>query len=438
MKRVIKNKGNLQLALNNLKNDKNNAVAFVYDKIENKNVGLFKDVVVTIKDNYATNDAPTSASSLILEKFNTHYNATVIDKFIQQGALIPAKLHLDELALGGTGTHSAYGIVKNKFDSSRLSGGSSSGSIATFDENISIALASDTGDSVRLPASYNGAVGFKPSYGAISRYGLFAYASSLDTVAYFTHNVNDAIVTSQILFGKDKYDMTSLDIEIKEVIKTKPKKIALLNFSKFSEDYVNVSVEKLHKNLKKEGVDVDVIEPNLDILNAIKPVYKVISFSEASSNLANLNGIAFGSRVEGDSWEEVIKNTRSSKFGKMVQERLSLGSYFLYSENIEEIFVKAQKARRVIKDYMNDLHEKYDAVIFQAFGGVAPNFDQNSKYGVLEFILTAANLGGYPSITIPFDKHKNLPYNLTIESKIYSDAKLLGIAEYFEELLGGK
>ncbi|QKT05361.1 amidase family protein [Mycoplasma sp. OR1901] len=438
MNRTIKIKGNLKQALENLKNDTNNSVAHLYENPQNSNNGLFKDVVITVKDNYATDNAPTSASSLILENFNTHYNATVIEKFIKEGALIPAKLHLDELALGGTGTHSAYGLVKNKLDPTRLSGGSSSGSIATFDKNISIALASDTGDSVRLPASYNGSVGFKPSYGAISRYGLFAYASSLDTVAYFSHNVNDTIVTSQVLFGKDKHDMTSLDLPIDQVIKTKPNKVAVLDFSKFSEKYVNESMKELTSKLINEGIQVDIIEPNLDILNTIKPTYKVISFSEASSNLANLNGIAFGSRVNGETWEEVIKNTRSEKFGKMVEERLSLGSYFLYSENIEEIFIKAQKARRVIKDYMNDLHEKYDVVIFEAFGGIAPKFDQGSKYGVLEFILTAANLGGYPSITIPFSEHQNLPYNLTLESKIYSDAKLLGIAEYFEELLGGK
>lgn len=301
MQRKLQFKGDYLKAHKELSQDKNNAVAFLYpstqvNKIENK---PFSNATITVKDNYATKDAPTTGSSLILENFKPNYNATIVEKLLSNGANIVAKVHLDELALGGTGTHSAFGLIKNKIDESRLSGGSSSGSVSTFTKNIAIAIGSDTGDSVRLPASYNGTIGFKPSYGAISRYGLFAYASSLDTVAYFGHSVNDIIVASQVMFGRDEKDMTSVDVEINNVIKTKPKSVLMLDFSSFNKDFVNKSINKLKEKLVAEGVNVEVIKPNLDILECIKPIYKVISFSEASSNLANLNGIAFGSRIEG-------------------------------------------------------------------------------------------------------------------------------------------
>ncbi|UWV78609.1 amidase family protein [Mycoplasmopsis felis] len=432
------NKGNYELAYNELKNDNNNSVSFLYpyannDYIPNK---FLSNVVLTIKDNYATKESKTKASSKILENFTPYYNATVLNKLYENGALKIAKVHLDELALGGTGTHSAFGIIKNPKNQEYYAGGSSSGSVATFTKNIGIALGSDTGDSVRLPASYNGIVGFKPSYGAISRYGLFAFASSLDTVAYFTHNVNDCILVSQAVFGKDSKDMTSKDIEISNVIKTKPKKIGMWDFSDFCEDYVNQKMDELFKKLNDQGIIIEKIKPNIDILRTIKPVYQVLSFSEASSNLSNLTGVSFGNRVDGSSWEELMLYTRSNNFGKMVQERLSLGSYFLYSNNIEEIFFKAQKVRRLIKNYYTKLHNDYDIIIFPAFGGIAPKFNELKEYGVMDYILTGANLVGNPSITIPLSKYQKMPFSLAIESKIYSDEKLLGYAEYIEEIIG--
>ncbi|WP_416754745.1 amidase family protein [Mycoplasma sp. 654] len=436
--RQFSNKGNYTKAYNELKNDSNNAVAYLYpEKTYQKQSTAFNNVVVTIKDVFATNDAPTRASSLILDNFQPFYNATVVQKLIDANAKIVAKVNNDELALGGTGTYSAYGLVVNPHDPERFVGGSSSGSAATMTPNVGFALGSDTGDSVRLPAAFNGLIGFKPSYGAISRYGMFAYASSLDTVAYFTHNVNDAILAAQTLFGKDYKDMTSINVPIANAVNKKPNKIAFLDFSRFVKPYVNEAMIQFIAKIKANGTEVEIIQPNLEILNAINIVYRVISFSEASSNLANLTGIGFGNRVNGDSWEEIMLNTRSQKFGKMVQERLALGSYFLYTENQEEIFIKAQKARRLIKNYYTELHSTYDCVLFPAYSGIAPKFNEDtSANGVMNFILTGANLTGNPSITIPLGVHQNMPYSFAIESAIYSDEKLLGYAEYFEELRG--
>ncbi|WP_338822848.1 amidase family protein [Mycoplasmopsis felifaucium] len=434
----IKVLGNFNEALRELKNDQNNCVAELYETETKAGNGVLDNAVFTIKENYATNDKPSSASSKILENFKPHYNATAVQKLIDAGALKVAKVYCDELALGGTGTHSAFGLVKNPFDPSRLAGGSSSGSVATLTKNISFALGSDTGDSVRLPASYNGVVGFKPSYGAISRFGLFAFASSLDTVAYFAHNVNDIALVSQVLYGKDNKDMTSLDVEIKNVSKTKPAKIGVL-MVKGCEEFVNQELQKLIQNLKQE-TEVELIKPDEKILKAIKPVYEVISFSEASSNLANLNGIAFGNRKQGNNWEEIMTNTRSSGFGKMVQLRLTLGSYFLHSENQKEMFTKAQQVRRLIKNYFDELHSKYDVLVYPAYADVAPYIDTNLNHdhGYMEYILTGGNLAGNPSITIPWIKKNNLFVNLAVDAKIYNDEKLLSNALWLEEFLGAK
>ncbi|WP_426461013.1 amidase family protein [Mycoplasma hafezii] len=438
MERKFKNLGNFQAAQQELLNDKNNAVAAVYKTKKGCAQGqILSNVVLTIKDVFATDDQVTRASSKILDNFQPSYNATSVQRLLDHGCIPVGKVNNDELALGGTGTFSGYGIITNPLDSSRYAGGSSSGSVATFTKNVGLALGSDTGDSVRLPGSYNGIIGFKPSYGAISRYGMFAYSSSLDTVAYFAHNMNDLILASYALYGVDEKDMTSVHVKMGNVVKTKPNKIIVLDFSEFLEDYTKASFDKLVAKLRNENIKVEIIKPNLDILRAIKPVYQIVSFSEASSNLANLNGIAFGSRVNGNSWEEIMTNTRSAKFGKMVEERLSLGSYFLYEENQKELLVRAQQARRVIKDYLNSLHEQADAVLYPAYVGVAPKFTDTTKHDVMDYILTGSNLAGNPSITIPLAKHEGLPYSIALDAKIYQDEKLLGYAEYFEEIIGG-
>ncbi|WP_027121205.1 amidase family protein [Mycoplasma leonicaptivi] len=439
MQRSLKVKGDFKKSIKELILNNNNAISstfgYFYEKPKNN---LLLNATVTIKDNYATKVGYTTASSLLLEKFQPGYNATVVQKLIESGAKIVGKTHLDEFALGGTGTHSAYGLVKNPLDTKRLAGGSSSGAAASLSNNISIALGSDTGDSVRLPASFVGKVGFKPSYGAISRYGLFAYASSLDTVAYFAHNVNDIILTSQVLYGVDSKDMTSKNVNINNVVKTKPKKVIVLNFKNQVNNYVWNAAEELINKIKNQNIEVEIIEPNIDLLKMIKPVYRVISFSEASSNLSNLTGISFGEQVSGNSWNEIIKNTRSQKFGHMVQERLALGSYYLYNENYENIFIKAQKARRLIKNYLSQLQKQGDILIYPASSGIAPKFnEQNKSSNVMDYILTGSNLVGNPSITIPIGKFNNLPFNLAIDSELYSDEKLLGYAEYIEELIGG-
>ncbi|MEE3928440.1 amidase family protein [Mycoplasmopsis ciconiae] len=434
----ILNLGNVTEAIKELKNDQNNCVAYIYENPKQESEGLLSGAVVTIKDVFATKDAPTQASSKFLQNFKPSYDATVVERLTKQGAIKVAKVHNDELALGGTGTFSGFGLIKNPLDASRLAGGSSSGSVATFTKSISIALGSDTGDSVRLPASYNGVVGFKPSYGAIPRYGMFAYASSLDTVAYFAHNVNDIAVFSKAVFGKDIKDMTSVDVKIDNVQNIKPKKVIAFNVFDYLEPYVAQSYQNLIDKLKADNVEVELIDLNLDLIRSIKPIYDIVSYSEASSNLSNLNSIAFGQRENGENWSEIMTNSRSKYLGKNVQRRLILGSYYLYQSNQETMLLKAHKVRRVYKEYMDNISRSADLVIYPASAAVAAKIDSslNKSYDFMDYILTGSNLIGTPSLTMKMGVNdQNLPFNIALDSYIYNDEKLLSHALYIEKLL---
>ncbi len=432
---MIKHKGNVAASLNELKRDQNNAVAFIYENAQNGN-GKFSKAVFTIKDVYATIDAPTQASSLILKNFMPYYDAEVVSRIKVHGGAIVAKTHTDELALGGTGTYSAWGLITNPLDSERMIGGSSSGAAATFTDSISIALGSDTGDSVRIPASYMGINGFKPSYGAISRYGLFAFASSLDTVAYFGHNVSDIISVSEVLFGQDQKDMSSREVIKPTQSKAKPQTVAFLKNTDVLSEEVKAEYANLKLKLEQDGIQVNTVEIDEKLLKAIDTTYMVISFSEASSNDANLNGIAFGNRAGGQDWKEIMTNARSNGFGPMVQRRFALGSFYLQVENQQDIFIKAQKVRRVIVEEFAKIYQNNDLLIFPA-ASIAPKIKDGKKDSWYSSYLTQANLGGTPSLTLKWIKEENMPVGLSLDASLYSDARLLSHALYLEELLGG-
>ena len=426
----MKHKADVKKAIISLKEDKNNAVAFVYEDAKES------EIVLTLKDLFATKDAPTQASSKLLKGFKPGYDATIVKKLKEANASIVGKTHMDELALGGTGEFSAFGLITNPLDSSRIVGGSSSGAAATLNEHINVAIASDTGDSVRLPASYNGFVGFKPSYGAVSRYGMFAFASSLDTVGWLTHNVSDAIEVSKILYGFDELDMTSLKVDKPIDEEVKPKTIAVLEHEYFDSS----SFSRFHnfvKELEADGIVVNKVKIPNEIIESIGTVYDVISYSEASSNDSNLNGVSFGNRKDGSSWEEIMDNTRSNGFGPMVQRRFTLGSYFLQKENQNEILLKAQKVRRLIKNEFNKIFSSHDILIYPT-ATIAPLISEGKEDVWFSSFLAFSNLIGNPSISIPLTKVNNMPMGLSIDSKIYSDKKLLSMALYLEKKIGGK
>lgn len=430
---MIKNKGNIKNAINDLKSSPATSYLFEDAKFGD---GLLNGAVFTVKDLYTNQKSIVQGSSKILEGFSPFYDSTIVKKIKSEGGAIVANVHCDELGLAGTGTFNAYSnIGQNPLNKKRIIGGSSSGSVYTFNKNISISLGTDTGDSVRLPASYNGLYGFKPSYGAISRYGKFPFASSLDTVGYFAHNVEDIILTSQALFDKDKKDMTSKNVEkpINKIIK--PKKVGFINNATELEDYQKKAYENLKQKFKKDNIKILEFSLNKELVKNINCVYQAISFSEASSNNSNFNGITFGKSLKGKNWNEIMTNTRSKLFGYEVQRRMTIGAYFLLSENIKDIFYKAQKVRRLIVDEFNKIKKQVDILIFPSTK-IAPLFNEKKdNNNFWNSYLIHANFSGSPSISIPWKKYDGMPFNLNIDNLLYEDKKLLSFALYIDNLL---
>ena len=410
-----------------------------------------------LKDNFSTTGILTTGSSNILKDYVPVYDATVYKKLKRAGATLVGKTVLDELAMGGTGTTGATGIVKNPWDKERMIGGSSAGSAAAVALGIvPFAIGSDTGDSVRKPAAFGGIVGFKPTYGRISRYGMFAFASSLDHVAMFTKTVEDAAIVTDILKGQDPLDMTTLKDDGKkysELVTEEPKGKKLFYIKEICDkelykDSTEVTevLTKFHELLDKcrqEGFTIEEVSIDKDLLNAIYPTYMCISCAEATSNNANLTGIQFGPRGEGESIEEIIFDARTKGFSELIKRRFVLGSFILQKENQDKLFLNAQRVRRLLVEKITELFKEYDGMILPASGGIAPKFTDSSeklsdRYLLLENHLAIGNFGGFPSITIPYGMVEDMPIGLNITGRIKEDDEVLKLAYQVEKLTGYK
>ncbi len=436
----------------------NSFVTIIDDYKHVNSNSLIDGIPFAIKDNFSTKGILTTASSNILKDYVPVYDATAYKKLIESGGVLVGKTVLDELAMGGTGTTGHTGIVKNPWDKSRQIGGSSAGSASSVALGIvPFSIGSDTGDSIRKPASFGGIVGFKPTYGRISRYGLFAFASSLDHVGCFTRCVRDAAIVTDILKGKDERDMTSLPDEninyvdlLDNDIKGKKlfyiKELTDLNLYK---DSGSETIEVLNKfketieKLKSIGFIIEEVSFDEKLLKAIYPAYMTISCAEATSNNSNLTGIPFGPRGEGDNINDIMFDARTKGFSELIKRRFILGSYILQRENQERLFKNAQRLRRIIVDKTNELFKTYDAMILPAGGGIAPKFDSeidrmSPRYLMLENHLVIANFGGFPSITIPSGFVNNMPIAINITGRQFEDGLVLNIANKIEEQLGYK
>ena len=440
---MIINKGNLKKAYEELKLNKNNAIGYLFSntKLNQDTSKLLSNCIFTIKDNYADLNVPCRGSSLFLKEFYPNYKSTVQKLLEEEGAICVARTNLDEFGLGGSGEHSAYGKIFHPLNDKYLVGGSSSVAAATFTNNISFSIGSDTGDSVRKPASNIGKIGFKPSYGAISRYGLYAFATSMDTVAYFVHNINDLILLSSVLYKDDKkHDLSSKNLSFNhnDVCIQKPKTVAYLDCFNELEPYVAKAYKNLLEKLQKNGIKIINIKVNKTLLESIDTVYRVIAFSEASSNLSNLVGISFENSNHNKNWEDYSTELRTKNIGTMAQARLILGSYFLEKENQIKYFLKAKKIRAYLQNYFNDIHNKYDLFIFPASNDSAPLVNKQYKSSYMDYILTLANLVGNPSLTMKMgtNSNNNLPFNIALDTKMYDDVKLFSYSLYMEKLLG--
>ncbi len=404
------------------------------------------------KDNFSTKGYETTASSNILNGYVPLFDATVIKLLNEAGAILIAKSTLDELAMGGTGTSGHKGITYNPWDKShtRLVGGSSCGSAAAVsDAIVPFALGSDTGDSVRKPASYAGLVGFKPTWGLVSRFGLFPFAPSLDHVAYFTRSVFDSALATELLSKHDDNDSTSSYKERPNYLdlnsSVEGKKIAVINgiYKTIQDKKVIEDFDKNIEFLKKNGAKVDFIDVDTDLLKAIYPSYIVISCAEATSNDANLDGIKFGPNYGGKTYSEVMFNARTKGFSALIKRRFVIGSYALMRENQEEVFLRAQRARHLIVNTFNKIFETYDAVYCPAAPNIAPLINKSSEninedFMIADNWLAIGNFGGYPSITLPIGLENDMPFGANLMCKPFDEVNLFNIALKIEEGTGLK
>ena len=354
--------------------DYNSFVTILEDYKKEEAESILNGIPYALKDNISTKGILTTASSNILKDYVPVYDATVYKKLKEAGAVLVGKTVLDELAMGGTGTTGHTGVVRNPWDKERLIGGSSAGSASAVALGIvPFSIGSDTGDSIRKPAAFGGIVGFKPTYGRVSRYGLFAFASSLDHVGCFTRCVKDAAYVTDVIKGQDEHDMTSLKDDNKVYSETLEnsiegrklfyiKEACDLELYKDSNDEALLeSLKKFHENIeqfKTLGFQIDEVSFDKSLLEALYPTYMAISCAEATSNNANLTGISFGPRGEGKSIDEIMFDARTKGFSELIKRRFVLGSFILQKENQEKLFLNAQRIRRMVVDKMNELFKE--------------------------------------------------------------------------------
>ena len=433
-----------------------NAFVSIMDKCEcSGGSSVLSGIPYALKDNFSTSGILTTGSSNILKDYVPVFDSTVYKKLKEAGAILIGKTVLDELAMGGSGLTGHTGIVRNPWDTTRISGGSSAGSAVSVSLGIvPFSIGSDTGDSVRKPASLCGIVGFKPTYGRISRFGLFPFASSLDHVGIFARNVKDVSYVTDVLKGHDELDMTSLPDEDVKYTDTLDKDIKGKKLFYIKEIVESVSTEEnkevikiFKENIDKfrsEGVIVEEVSFDKKLLECLYPIYFIISCAEATSNNSNLTGFIFGSREEGKSPKEVMFNTRTKGFSEMIKRRFITGSYILQRENQERLFLNAKRARRMIVEKMNLLFKEYDGLILPA-GGIAPKINPDeetdrlgSDYLLLDNHLAIGNFGGYPSITFPMGYVSNMPVGINLTCPQREDSSCLNIAFKLESVIGIK
>ena len=429
----------------------------IFDEGNNESKSVLNNIPYALKDNISTKGIRTTACSNTLKDYVPVYDATIYTKLKESGAIMVGKTNMDELALGGTGKTGNTGIVHNPWDTSRIAGGSSSGSASAVARGIvPFAIGSDTGDSIRKPAAFCGIVGYKPTYGLISRYGLFAFASSLDHLGVFARNVKDVALVTDTVKGSDPKDMTSINdfdnISIYDSLNSdvKGKKIFYIKEICDESLYENNDTKEILKEFKNtldkcKSLGIEVYEESVDIglLKAIKPIYDCISCAEATSNDSNLTGINFGPRGKGSGVMDMMKDHRTNGFSPLIKRRFVIGSFVLQKENQEKYFLNAKRVRRLLVEKFNELFKKYDGLILPASGKVAPLIDEvadiiTRNEEILENHMAIGNFGGYPSITIPNGLYKGLPTGINITSGYKEDIKLLSIASAIEEVLGYK
>ncbi|RUM59988.1 MAG: Asp-tRNA(Asn)/Glu-tRNA(Gln) amidotransferase GatCAB subunit A [Persephonella sp.] len=412
---------------------------------KSNNKGKLFGIPIAIKDNIITKDIKTTCASKILENFVPPYNATVIEKLEEEGYILTGKTNLDEFAMGSSTENSAFFTTKNPWDLTRVPGGSSGGSSAVVSAGlVPAALGSDTGGSIRQPAAFCGVVGFKPTYGRVSRYGLVAFASSLDQIGTFSRTVEDTAILMNVIAGKDEKDSTSVkieDIDFTSFIGKDIKGIKIgIPKEYFPEDLDRDVKEIILKGVKQlEDEGAEIVEISLPTSKYSIEAYYIIAPSEASSNLARYDGVRYGYRTKDyKDLEEMYSKTRAEGFGAEVKRRIMLGTYALSSGYYDAYYLKAQKVRTLIYQEFMDAFNKVDVIITPTTPDVAFKIGEKSNNPVemyLSDIFTVSvNMAGLPAISIPAGFKNSLPIGMQIIGKPFDEGTVLQVADRFEKL----
>ena len=406
-------------------------------------------IPLAVKDLFCTKGIRTTAGSKILENFIPSYEATVTNNIINEGAIIIGKLNCDEFAMGSSNETSYFGNVQNPISQNLVPGGSSGGSAAALAAKLTPAtIGTDTGGSIRQPASFTGTVGLKPTYGSCSRYGIVAFASSLDQAGPMTHNVKDCALLFDVISSYDNKDSTSVDYtrgnylkNLNENIKGKkigiPKEYRIDNMPKEIEELWEKGISIVKKN------GAEIIEISLPNTNYALPAYYIVAPAEASSNLARYDGVKYGFRSKGDNLIDMYEKTRSEGFGDEVKRRIMIGTYVLSSGYYDAYYLKAQKVRRLIKNDFDEAYKKVDAILTPSTPSSAFKIGEKSNDPVsmyLNDIFTVpVNLAGLPAISIPSGRDKNnLPLGLQLIGKAFDEQNILNIAFSIEKQINFK
>ncbi len=406
-------------------------------KIAAGNAGKLAGMVVALKDVLSHENHGLQAASKILDKFVAQYNATAVQRLIDEDAIIIGRNNCDEFAMGSSNENSAFGVVKNAIDEHRVPGGSSGGSAVAVQANMClVSLGSDTGGSVRQPASFCGIVGLKPTYSRISRWGLVAYASSFDCIGIFGNSIHDVALTLEVIAGNDEKDSTVSQKPVPNYVShlksDKKHKIAYLKegieSNGVEEDVKNTTIAQI-ETLKAQGHTLTAVE--LPLLEYALPIYYILTTAEASSNLSRFDGVRYGHRSGSTSdLMSMYKKSRAEGFGKEVKKRIMLGTYVLSASYFDAYFTKAQKVRRLIKDSFDKIFEEYDFLILPASPMTAWEIDTFSDDPLAMYLAdiftVTANIVGIPGISIPIgtDK-KGLPIGLQILAGDFKEQELL-------------
>ncbi len=414
-------------------------------KRKEKSVGHFAGIPIGIKDNLCTKGVKTTCASKMLENFVSPYDATVVEKLEESGIISLGKLNMDEFAMGSSTENSAMQITHNPWNLNKVPGGSSGGSAAAVAANlVPWALGSDTGGSIREPASFCGVVGLKPTYGLVSRYGLVAFASSLDQVGPITKDVRDCAMLLNLIAGHDEKDSTSYDMEKKDYTESLEKDIKGLKIGvpkEFFGEGINKEVkEKLEEAIEKyKEMGAIVEECSLDVAQYALATYYIIACAEASSNLGRFDGIRYGYRAKDyTDLNELFVNSRSEAFGDEVKRRIILGTYVLSSGYYDAYYKKAQKVRTFVKKEFDKNFAKYDVLLTPVAPTTAFNIGEKSN-NPLEMYLAdictvSINIAGVPAISIPCGVDKSgMPIGMQLIGNRFNEETILNAAYAFEQ-----